>query len=88
MSVVIEADSVRLVGECTIDDAETLLSFIQLRSGAHVDVSAATHVHAAILQILLAHKPLLTGTPSDTFLAAWLIPALEPTPGAPTVTSH
>ena len=78
MSVLVEADRVRLLGNCDLDDAETLLNFFQSQSGAQVDVSAATHLHAAIVQILMVQKPLLTGTSSDTFLAAWLMPALAP----------
>jgi hypothetical protein len=77
MSVVVEEDRVRLIGDCGIDDAESVMNYIQSEAGAQVDVSAATHMHAVIVQILLAHKPLFTGVPSDTFLAAWLIPALS-----------
>ena len=75
MSVEIEGRIVRLSGRCEAGDAEILLS--ALTDGAdRVDVTGCEHLHAAILQLLLASAVEVTGTPS-AFVAHWLLPLLQ-----------
>jgi hypothetical protein len=79
MSVVAETERICLVADCGIEDAEVLLSVLNDGRGRPVDVSAARHLHAAIVQILIAHEATLTGTPDDAFLAQWVLPAIKKT---------
>lgn len=67
--------TILLQGNCTVEDAETLLN--QLHEGANtVDMSGCTLLHTACLQVLLAANVKLTGTPGNTKLAQWVAPAL------------
>ena len=76
MSVEIEGRIVRLKGRCEAADAELLLSV--LTEGADkVDLTDCEHLHAAMLQLLLASAIEVTGTPSG-FIAQWLLPLLQP----------
>jgi hypothetical protein len=61
----------------SVEDAETLLEWLQNRPGAKVDLSACTHLHPANLQVLMAAKTAVSAWPADPDLAAWLKPALE-----------
>jgi hypothetical protein len=79
MSIVAETERICLVGDCGIEDAEVLLSVLNDGRGRPVDVSAARHLHAAIVQIFIAYEPTLMGTPSDAFLAQWVMPAIRRT---------
>ena len=63
---------------CTVEDALPLLEFLQAHRGARVDLGACTHLHTAVLQVLLAARPKITTFPREAFLARWLLPALEP----------
>ena len=78
MSVILEGEVVRLHGECRVEDAEPLLTLLQARAGRRVDLGGAGHLHAAVVQVLLALRPVLTGPASDdAFVARWLAPILR-----------
>jgi hypothetical protein len=77
MSVHLDGKIIRLDGACPVEDAETLLGLLQLAPGRLVDMSAAEHLHAAVVQVLLAFRPPVSGAPADAFVVAWLAPLLE-----------
>jgi hypothetical protein len=79
MSVRVEADIAYLAGECRVEDAEPLLGFLQSGSSRVVDLTQATHLHTAVLQLLLAFRPHVVGPASDTFVQRWLIPQMTDT---------
>ena len=83
MTVVIEKDRILIQGICDADDVEVLMSALRERGPSIVDLSEAGHLHTAILQVLLAFRPSITGTPRDTFIRAWLIPILAAEPTSP-----
>jgi len=60
-----------LVGECPVEDAETLLEHLQARRAGPVDWSGCTRLHTAVLQVLMAAKPKLVGECGDEFVRAW-----------------
>jgi len=66
-----------LEGIGRVEDAEPLLGWLQADSGRIVDLTEAEHLHAAVLQVLMAMRPTLRGGPRDAFLQSWIIPALE-----------
>ena len=61
MSVALFDGRVRLEGECRVEDAETLLTLLQSDPGRVVDVTGVRHVHAAVLQVLMALRPRIDG---------------------------
>jgi len=63
---------------CTVEDAMTLLEFLITNPKAKVDLAACTHLHTAVLQVLLAVNANINALPTDSFLARWLIQVLNP----------
>jgi len=61
----------------SVDDAETLLEWLQTKKSVRVDFSACTHVHPANLQVLMVAKPAVSAWPRDIGLANWLLSALR-----------
>ncbi len=77
MSVRLEGQVIVLEGVCRVEDAEPLLRWLQADASRLVDLSEAEHLHAAVLQILMAFKPGLKGAAADPFLRAWIAPVLS-----------
>ncbi len=77
MSVTLDGERIRLSGACRVEDAETLLALLQADRGRTVDLAEVTHLHAAIVQLLLAFRPTLSGASADPFVATWLDPVLR-----------
>jgi hypothetical protein len=63
-------------GACRVEDAEPLLGWLQADMGRVVDLTGAEHLHAAVLQVLIALRPALRGAAKDPFLRDWITPAL------------
>jgi len=82
MSVHLEEGKIRIEGRCRIEEAETLLALLLEDSGRAVDLSTAGPLHAAVVQILLAAKPVISAAPDDPFLCAHVLPLLEAVPGS------
>jgi len=76
MSVRLDGNVILLEGQCRVEDAEPLLGWLQADRSRTVDVSNAEHLHAAVLQILMALRPAVRGTAEDSFLRDWIVPAL------------
>lgn len=60
----------------SIEDAENLLQWIQQTPKGKVNLSACSHMHAAILQVLMAARTPVVAWPNDSNLAIWLRAAL------------
>jgi hypothetical protein len=76
MTVRLDHSTIRLEGDCHIEDAEPLLNLLQEKSGRTVDVAVAGHLHTAVLQILLAFRPKVAGSNTDGFFNSWIAPLL------------
>jgi hypothetical protein len=76
MSVRLDGDVIILEGSCRVEDAEPLLGWLQADRGRMVDLAGAEHLHAAVLQVLMALRPTIRGTAGDAFLQHWIAPAL------------
>ena len=90
MSVTAEGGLVRICGAGRIEDAEALAALLEAaESPCTVDLSQAGHLHAAVVQVLLAFGPRLAGPAGDAFVNTWLLPVLaynagqKPLPAAP-----
>ncbi|WP_294392405.1 hypothetical protein [uncultured Sphingomonas sp.] len=76
MTVRVEGDRVILSGPCLVEDAEPLL--LALQAGARmVDWTAATRLHGALVQLLLAACMPVVGQVADPFLRAHVAPLLQ-----------
>ncbi len=60
----------------TVEEAESLLEWLQKKPAGKVDLAACTHLHAANLQVLMAARAQITVWPRDTALGNWLRSAL------------
>ena len=76
MSVRLDGNVVIVEGPCRVEDAEPLLGWLQADRGRMVDLAGAEHLHAAVLQVLMALRPTIQGPAGDAFLRHWITPAL------------
>lgn len=60
-----------------VDEAETLLEWLQKNPEAKVDLSGLSHLHTACLQVLMAVAPDVSDWPDDDSLKKWLQSALK-----------
>ena len=68
MTVRVEDDAIRLEGACPIEDAETLLRALLEHPRVAVDWSGCDHAHGAVIQVLMAARPVMVGLAIDAFL--------------------
>lgn len=59
-----------------VEDAETLLAWLQKKPSLGIDLSACTHLHPANLQVLLAAKARVLAWPTDAQLRGFIESAL------------
>jgi hypothetical protein len=76
MPLVFTGTRVRFEDVCAVDDALPLLDFFKANAAAEVDLSACTHLHTALLQLLLVARPKVSAPPDDATLARWVVPLL------------
>ena len=76
MSVRLDGNVIILEGPCRVEDAEPLLGWLQADRGRMVDLAGTEHLHAAVLQVLMALRPAIRGAVGDAFLRDWITPAL------------
>jgi hypothetical protein len=61
-----------------VDEAESLLEWLQKKPSAKVNLAACSHLHPANLQVLMAAKAKIVAWPDSMPLRSWLEPALQP----------
>lgn len=76
MSVEYSDGTIRLLKDCTLEEAETLLQLLLDHPEAAVDWSDCTGMHGAVLQTLMAGGRRMIGDPADAFLGRWIVPEL------------
>lgn len=74
---VLSAELVELSGQCGVEDAEALQRALLASPGSVIQWSGCDNLHAAVLQILLAAKPLVRGVPANPFLSTHIAPLLR-----------
>jgi hypothetical protein len=77
MSVNLDGEFIRLVGDCTVEDAEPLLGYLMAGGEKKVDLRQSGHLHTAVVQVLLAREAKVIGPAGDRFVQAWLLPLFE-----------
>lgn len=59
---------IQLSGECTIEEAETLLGHLeQAGSKAELDLKPCHEMHSAVLEVLMVKRPKISELPEDPF---------------------
>jgi hypothetical protein len=71
-----DANTIRLIGACPAEDGETLLQQLLANPTAEVDWRGCESAHAAVIQVLLASRRPLQGTPAGQFLQRFIGPTL------------
>jgi hypothetical protein len=66
-----------LAGICPSEDAEVLLRFLLETPEAPVDWTACEYAHTAVIQVLMAARPILRGPAGAAFLSRWVEPILR-----------
>jgi hypothetical protein len=61
-----------LEGQVSVEDAEALAQWLQQQPSPAVHLAKVEHVHAAVLQVLMALKPRVVAWPADPWLAGAL----------------
>jgi hypothetical protein len=74
MTVHLDGEVLRLTGECRVEDAEPLYALLHAVPARRVDLSGAAHLHAAVVQVIMALRPCVEGPVTDPFTARWLVP--------------
>jgi hypothetical protein len=59
----------KLSGDCTVDEAEDIFSWMRKTQNGDVDVAGVSHLHAAVLQAIMATQCKVIGAPQDLFVA-------------------
>jgi hypothetical protein len=72
MGLKLTRKTARFIGICSVEEAEALLEWLHGQSSPRADLSACEHLHAALLQILLAREVRVTDLPKDPWLASVL----------------
>ena len=77
MPITFKKDRVQFNEIVTVEEAETLLEWLQKHPKGKLDLSACTHLHPANLQVLMASACRIQTYPQDSSLAGWLKTALN-----------
>jgi hypothetical protein len=67
-----DGTAIILDGNCTVEEAEPLLQLLQATPVACLDWRQCTHLHTAVLQVILAARPPLIGPCGDAWFQRWV----------------
>ena len=69
--------TIELSDRCGVEDAEVLQRHLLAAPRSTVEWSNCEQLHAAIIQVLLAGKPRIRGSPSNGFLRNHIAPLVQ-----------
>ena len=72
MPIRYDADLAHFEAACTAEDALPLAEWLEATAAPRVDLSACTELHTALLQLLMAARPVVVTGPEEAFLGRWL----------------
>lgn len=67
-----DGTAIILDGNCPVEEAEPLLQLLQATPTASLDWRQCTHLHTAVLQVILAARPPLIGPCGDAWVQRWV----------------
>jgi hypothetical protein len=68
-----ENGTIILDGRCPVEDAEQLLQLLQAAPAAPLDWTSCSHLHTAVLQVIMAGRPVLVGPCGDLWIEQWAV---------------
>jgi len=71
------AGAIELHGDCPLEDAQALHQYLLADPKSTVDWRACDSAHTAVVQVLLAARPVMLGPPRSDFLEAMVEPLLK-----------
>ena len=77
MPIVLKKQVAVLREQCSIEEAENLLQWYIEHPKGKVNAKQLTHLHTAVLQVLMAVKPSLSSWPEDDNMKALLTQILK-----------
>jgi len=77
MALRLDGDTLHLEATCGVEEALALLEWLGGAQPHAVDLRACSHMHTALLQVLVACRPRIVAPPEDDFLVRWLMPLLS-----------
>ena len=78
MSIRQEPDgTIVLDGRCEVEDAEPLLQILQAAPDAPCDWTRCSHLHTAVVQVVMTARPALVGPCGDPWIEQWVEPILR-----------
>jgi hypothetical protein len=66
-----------LEGACGVEDAEPLLQLLQVNPAPAVDWTTSSHLHTAVVQVILASGIAPKGPCGDSWVREWVAPELR-----------
>lgn len=76
MSITFTHEQAVMVGQVSVEEAETLLEWLIKHPAGSVNMQAVEHIHAATLQVLMVARPHIASWPQHTSIRFWLQAAL------------
>lgn len=86
MPITFDQDEAALIDVASVEEAEPLLAWLQDHKDGRVNLAACTHLHAAVLQVLMAGRATIGEFPDDAGLSAWMTAALSHEASLPSTT--
>lgn len=80
MGIIYEPGKAVFTDNVSVEEAEPLLEWRLACPDGVLDLDACRHLHAAVLQVLMAAPARVAAAPSDPGLAAWLSGVLAAAP--------
>ncbi|WP_210528136.1 hypothetical protein [Rubellimicrobium arenae] len=74
MTVRRQGSAIVLEGRCSVDEAEMLALLLRDAGAATVDWRGASHLHTALVQLVLQAGRPVQGPCGDPFVARWIEP--------------
>jgi hypothetical protein len=72
-----EDGTILLIGDCSAEDADSLLQYLLDQADAAIDWSACRTAHTSVIQVVLASGRKPIGYPAGTFLNTLISPAFN-----------
>ena len=74
MPIKTKGKTATLSGIIAVEDAQALHEFLLEKKDGKVDLTDATHVHTAVLQVLMTARPQVSRPFADKFLSGFVLP--------------
>jgi len=77
MSITYKKTVAMMDGVCAVEDAESLWLWLLENPKGKVNLKSCSHIHSAVIQVLMKGQPTVSSWPKDEQLSAWLLPVLK-----------